>query len=810
MDSHALQVLEFDKVKELLLRFTASTLGQEAVDALRPYTYAKAVREALQETSEMTRLYEAHQEPPLDGVFDVRQPLRQSAVPGAILDPAEIILIGETVTAAGRIRSCLRKTKVDAPHIRIFGDRLIPHPEVEEALKKVFDEQKNIRDTASHHLARVRKAIRLQRDDLIRRLEKLMRGSWKEYLQEPYYTQREGRYVLPVDTHHQGKARGIIHDRSSSGTTVYIEPMELVEDGNRLKELHREEEIEIRKILRELTALIAECHEDLEFNLEIFRHLDLLSAKARFSLIYGLNPPVIRETGALRIFEGRHPLLLAKRGSDGVVPLNLDMPDNVRGLVVTGPNTGGKTVVLKTVGLLVLMAQCGLPIPAKPSSEIPVFESIWADIGDEQSLEQSLSTFSSHMQNIRSLLETANRRSLVLLDELGSGTDPVEGGALSCAILHKIREQGAVFLATTHLQELKLYAYQTPGVVNGAMEFNLQSLEPTYSFSMGLPGQSNAIQIANRLGLPVEVIQWARERVKKMGDSPEDILIQMGEELRHTRSLRQTAEQDCEKALNLKKESERKIEKALAEGREIRLRAERKAQHLIHELERKIQDMEKSEAEFKQEWRDKLASVLKEPSPAKPPVLAIQDLKKELAAVKQNLELAHPKPLEEFMEERQWTWEQLQPGVRVRIAGLSGAAEVLRASQSKKEVEVTISSMNLRVKSDRIAAILGPRLPKMETEGSGVSVERPENVKREIELHGMTVDEMTPLLQQYLDRAFLAGLPSVTIVHGYGMGILRHAVRKMLKENPTVVNFRSGEDYEGGMGVTVAEFRRQD
>lgn len=809
MDAHAIQVLEFEKVKELIQRFVASPLGREAVAELYPLTYIDSIRFAHEETYEMILLCQAKQEPPLDGIYDVREPLNQCSINGAVLDPADIILVGETIIAARRIRHALKKTPVQAPHIKRLGDRLTPNPEIEKALERVFDEQKNIRDSASHPLSRIRKSIRQTRNQIVRQLERLIRGRWRTYLQENYYTHREGRYVLPVDANYQNKVNGIIHDRSSTGTTVYMEPMDIVEDGNRLKDLYRSEEIEIRKILRELTALIADFLPDLIQNLEIFRQLDLLSAKARFAIYYDLNKPVIRDDATLLLKNARHPLLLAKHGKDSIVPLNFELPDNVRGLVITGPNTGGKTVVLKTVGLLVLMVQSGIPVSADPTSEFPVFQSIWADIGDEQSLEQSLSTFSSHMKNIRYVLENADAHSLVLLDELGSGTDPVEGGALSCSILERLYELGGTFLVTTHLQDLKLYSYQTEGIINGAMEFDLKTLEPTYEFSIGLPGQSNAIQIANRLGLPPSVIHQARERLQKSGESPDELLIKLGQELRTAQSLRYRVEQDLSKAQNLKIDSEQRLAKAKREAKEIITRAERNAQNLLHELERKVKALEESEKSFKKEWQEKLASIIEpEKSPGHSSSSTLASLKKELSQAKKEMDQARPKQLEEFAERPDWKWDQLKPGVFVRVAGFSQPGEIIRVTKGKNEVEAVISSMKLRLKADRIHAVLSPKPKNLKVIQSDISFDRPESISRQVDVHGMTVDEMTPVLEQYIDRAFLSGLSSATVIHGHGMGILRRAVRKLLTENPVVANVRNGTEFEGGSGVTIAEFRR--
>ncbi len=808
MDSHALLVLEFEKVKELLAQFASSTLGREAIEALSPFTRLEAIRESLAEVTEMARLYEINQAPPLDGLYDVRVPLRKCAISGAVLEAEEIILIGETAAAARRIQARIKDAKADIPRVRRYAARLVPCPELEAALARVFDEQKNIRDTASPALSKIRKSIRIQRSTLVGRLNRLMRGAWKEYLQEFYYTQREGRYVLPVDSRYQSKIPGIIHDRSATGTTVFIEPMEIVEDGNQLKSLFRDEELEIRKILRDLTALIAEHADGLTQNLDVFTQVDFLAAKARFSLRHHMNEPRMVDDGTLDLVNARHPLLVIRHGRDAVVPLHLTLPPEIRGLVITGPNTGGKTVVLKTVGLLALMAQSGLHIPVDATTVMPVYQRIGADIGDEQSLEQNLSTFSSHMGNIRRILEMAEPRTLVLLDELGSGTDPVEGGALSCAVLEQLRERGASFLVSTHLNELKLYAYQTEGVENGSMEFDPHTLQPTFHFQPGLPGKSNAIQIADRLGLPAPVIQRARATVERHGDAPEELLTRLGDELRAAQESREKQEEELAQAARWREEAQKRYEKARREAQDVVQRSERKAQNLIHELERRLEDLDRQEKEFREQWKAKLAGMLdKTRAPAAPPDATLNDLRETLQLARMELEDAKPRFEDSFTERKEWTWDQLQPGARVRVQGLSGPGTVRKTWPQKMEVEIQINSMNLRVKSSRVLSLLQAKPAAPEPVSTGVQVERPEHVESRVDILGMTVDEMTPVVLRYLDQAFRSGLPSVTIVHGHGTGTLRQAVRHLLRDNPVVQGYEGGTDYEGGSGVTVVKFK---
>jgi DNA mismatch repair protein MutS2 len=817
MDQHALQVLEFDKVKNLVRHFACSTLGKEAIDALQPFTHIEGARYALKETSEMVRLYTAKQVPPLNGIYDIRPIVKKSVIPGAVLDTAEIVLVGETITAAARIQSSLSRCEVDVPLLKKYGARLSYHADLEKAINHVFDAQKNIRDDASKDLFRLRQAIRQQRTSIIRRLESLIRGGWKEYVQETFYTNRSDRYVIPVDAKYQNRVKGIIHDRSSTGTTVYIEPIELVEDGNHLKNLHRDEEMEIRKILQELTVKIAAKADEFFQNLDVFQMFDFLSAKARYSLQYRMEEPELSVDGYLKLSKGRHPLLLEKHGKENVVPLSMELDTTTHGLLISGPNTGGKTVVIKTLGLLVLMAQSGLHIPASGQSQLPVYTYIGADIGDEQSLEQSLSTFSSHMMNICSILENADEHALVLIDELGSGTDPVEGGALSCAIIEQLYKQKATFVITTHLQELKMFAYQNEGIENGSMEFDMSSLQPTFLFRMGLPGQSNAIQIANRLGLPPEIIQAAQARVKQGGDSPEDMLTRIGAELRSAESLRKKAQDQYSKAKQQFNENKQYQKKAEAKAQDIIQRAERKSQQLVSEMERRVKEMEKREQHFLQEWKtrlDFLVQQVAQNATASAPTIApaqastFADIKKDIQQTKKQLKQqrvpSRPKDVSPPRKVKPWNPHRFTPGTRVKLDTLTDTAVITKVWEHKRELEVNASSMVVKVKFDNVVEILGDRPPKKIKYEASIKVERPEFMHNTCDVHGLTVEEMTPIVEKYLDDAFLHGQPYVYIVHGHGKGILRNAVHNMLRKHPIVKSYKLGDEYEGGTGVTVA------
>lgn len=808
MDQHALNVLEYPKIQQYLREYAVSSLGKKAVDELQPLIYEHAIQEALAETSEMARLYEMNQGPPLDGIYDVTEPVTRSQTGGTILEPAEAYLVGETIYAARRLRDALRAVKQPVQRVMRYTERLAVLPEIEEALERIFDRHNEVRDAATKTLSRIRRDIRQLRGNIVSRLERMIRGKYADYLQENYYTFREGRYVLPVDARYQSKVQGIVHDRSATSTTVYIEPMAIISDGNRLKDLQRDEAIEIRHILRGLTETIGQYASEILENLEIFRHIDLLSAKARFALKYEMKAPTVSEQNHLSIQQGYHPLLLIRSGREKVVPLNLEMKQDRHGLVVTGPNTGGKTVVLKTVGLITVMAQSGLMVPASAQTMLPVFRNIGADIGDEQSLEQSLSTFSSHMQNIRHILEQADAHTLVLLDELGSGTDPREGGSLSCAILQHLDSVRSTFLVTTHLQDVKIYAHATEGLVNGAMEFDVQNLSPTFRFRMGLPGQSNAIRIAERLEMPPAVIQQAEKNLGERDESPEDLLARLGNEVKEAERARQRSEAELEQALQMQQDAEHRLERARKEAQNVIQRAERKAQYLIQEFERRLKDLEKQEKEFKRQWQEKLDALLKQSKSQEPPESTLSGLRKGLESAKQQLSGTEPQtPQQPKYQRKPWRWDQIQEGARIRIAGLSEMGRVTRVWPQKKEVEVQVSAMTLRVKESQILAVMGAQKEPAELHPPSVQVERPSgDVSSSVDIHGMTVEEMIPIVQRFLDQAYRRDLPSVTIVHGFGSGTLRREVRRLLSTLPFVHSFQNGMEFEGGAGVTVVNF----
>ncbi len=807
MDEHTLEILEFNKIRSRLEALASTDLGKRLTTEVRPGEDLDSVRYELLETSEMRALWEVNREPPLDGVKDLSEPVRRSRVPGALLLPEELLDIASTLEAVERVQKSLREARDRAEHVSHYGARLVPQPDLATRIHTIIDEFGQVRDGASPQLNRLRRDTRELRAGIVRRLEKLLRGAFKEYVVEQLYTLREDRYVLPVDTRYKNKVNGILHDRSASGSTVYIEPMAIVQDGNRLKDLRREDEIEARRILREVTEQVGVAADDLDSNQEIFAQIDFLGAKARFSILQKMSAPKLERGGQMKLLDARHPLLISHLGLEESVPLNLELDPEARGLVLSGPNAGGKTVVLKSIGLLCLMAQSGLHIPVKEGTVLPWFDDIGADIGDEQSLEQNLSTFSAHMTRIRDLLQRSKRGTLVLLDELGSGTDPAEGGALATAILEALVESEARFVATTHLDAVKVFAHGCPNTENAAMDFNEETLNPTYLCTLGLPGHSNAVQIARRLGLPALVVERARLYTEDEATRPEELLNQLSREIQETENQRAMAVAEHAKSARLREECKRQLQKAQNQARDTIERAQRKAQGLMQELDRRLDSLEDEERAFRATWKERLdelaAESLKQPEPQS----ALTTMRKGLDKVRDALEEEPEEPETPQASGTDVPPEKLQPGVMVHVMGMTSPGEVKSYNRNRDEIEISVNGLSVRVGRKRVDRIVPQKKKKKEDTAAQVSYGSGTDVPMSIDIHGMTMEDSEPIVQRYLDQAFTAGHPYATVCHGGGFGVLRKMVRSMAPKLSYVLSFRNGTDYEGGNGVTVINFR---
>ncbi len=803
MENHTLHVLEFAKIKALLGRYLMTGPGRELLEELRPYRDLAEARQAMRLTSEARRAADQLLEAPLDPVHDLRPLLAQAMPEGAYLDPRQLLQVRDTLHTMARAAGFLRTLPGAFDLLRQWGGEIEPQVELEEQIEQTIDDEAIVRDNASRQLKSIRGSIREVQDWITRRLNRMLRrDNVRQYLQEPYYTLREDRHVLPVQSKYKSRIKGIVHDCSDSGTTTFIEPLEVVEQGNRLRELKAEEELEIRKVLRQLTALVRKAAAPISKNQEILARLDFAFAKGKFSLALGMMEPELSTWGSLILRRARHPLLVESL-RDQVIPLDVELGEKSRTLVITGPNTGGKTVVLKTIGILCLMAAAGMHVPAGDGTRIVLYRKVFADIGDEQSLEQSLSTFSSHINQISRFLNECGDGVLVLIDELGTGTDPVEGGALGVEILRRLHERGAHTMVTTHLNELKVFAYETPDVENAAMAFDQETLRPAYRLSTGAPGSSYALEIAARLGMPSELIEQARRRLAGEKEDAATLLERLSEDLRQADQERRAARADYDKAQSLRLQVAERLDRLQREKDQILERSRHEARQKLETLQQQIREARhRLEEILGQAEAAALAEKVKE---SEKDLDRLRD--EQLAMAKKAQKVFRPPreaPRYEAVE-----LSQLRPGQTIRIQGFTLPGILLALDDKKKEAEVQVQSVHVRVPLGRILGIVKeeekPPLRPVPT----VTIEASSNddLPHSIDIHGMTQDEAYPVLEKYIDAANLAGWPQVYIIHGHGMGVLRRMVQRLLEKHPLVHSYRAGDYMEGGTGVTVAILR---
>lgn len=773
-----LETLEFVKIREMLAARCETPLGVELALNLRPATDPEVVRAWQEETAEAEKVLR-QSAPPLSSVRDLR-PLLERARAGGRLSGLELGHIGAVLAAVRAFSRFSGRLGSEFPRWKEIAKDLTPMPDLEEALSRSIGPDGSVLDSASPALARIRQERRVQEARLKEKLEGFLRDpAWQNLLQDLVITQRNNRYVLLVKQEHRHRFPGIVHGQSASGATLFIEPLPVVELNNRLRLLEDQEEEEVIRILTHLTEEVARRREPLCRSLEALGRLDFLLAKARLAADQEAVAPAFNPDGRIRLRAARHPLLPREK----VVPVDVELGTEFDILVVTGPNTGGKTVSLKTVGLLVLMAQAGLFLPAGYGSEVSVFAGVYADIGDEQSIEQSLSTFSSHMKNIASFLRELELPALVLLDEIGAGTDPAEGAALAQGILEYLRERGAKAMVTTHLGELKLYAHRTPRAANAAVEFDSVRLLPTYRLLLGLPGRSNALEIAETLGCPKPVVEKAREMLGRDHKELGSLLAELERETREYRRLRE--------------EAARKLEELAKEAEALRRRAEeeeRKRERLLLEARQEARSLvRRAQAEVKAIVRELRARLDEEGRRAADRVAqkAQEELRRLVPEAEEPVQVANA-PMA-TAEPGQWVW----------VPRLGQQGQIL-ALHGNREAEVLVGSMKLRLPTAELEALAepGPERKAAKTAGS-VFVQADTQISPSIMVRGLTAEEAVARVDKYLDEAVLAGLSTVVVIHGKGEGILRRVIHEYLKNHPRVKDYRLGNPGEGGAGVTV-------
>lgn len=797
VDEHTLGVLEFDKIREMLSKLCLSEMGKELALSIFPTKDKEIAEKEIRQTTELKEMLTFEETFPLSSMEDVRHSLRKAETEGTFVDPRELLNLAETLTISKSLIEFLKNKKQKYVHISALVADLRSFDELLYSIKSSVDPSGEIRDSASGRLSDVRHQTKTLRNRILDKLEAML-GARKSKgpRQDDIITMRDARYVLPMDESEFFQSRGIIHDRSRSGATVFVEPLAVVGMNNQLKELSLEEEAEIERILRQITSMIRAELKDLDVMVRILQELDFIHAKAQLSFRYDGNPPLLNEQGCINLVEARHPLLQLPRGEEvvsrteppkagAVVPLSLTLGRDHTCLIITGPNAGGKTVALKTAGLLTLMALAGLHIPAKPYSEISVFKRVYADIGDEQSIEMSLSTFSSHVLHIKEAVVNADSESLILLDELGGGTDPKEGVALGEAIIGELIRKRARTIITTHHGELKTLVQEYPEVRNASMEFDKETLTPTFRFRMGYPGSSYAIQIAQRLGMPEEVIQKAQE---VLGTEERDLgalLESLEKDLSKVRENRQALEEQkkvTQELMNLYQDRMKKLDQR---EKELKTTALRESKLMVEttrvELERLVAQIRKTQAQ--------------------------KEAVKEVHRVVEEKKTSLDKELEKFEEKVTKKLGIVKQGDSVWIEPLGIRGEVVSKDEQSKKFKVLVGSVTYDVEEEKLTIIEEGEKVEAKSEYVSTSSYSIPQVSPEIDLRGLLAEEAFEIVDKYLDHAFLAGLTSVWVIHGKGTGALRKKIGEFLGHHHRVESTRLGEWNEGGAGVTIVKLK---
>ena len=792
MNKKALKTLEYDKIIDLLAARATSPLGAELCRSLTPLEDLETIRRRQQETGDaLSRLFQKGSIS-FGSARDLKPSLGRLAL-GSSLNQSELLAIAGLLENTARVKSYGRRERADAPadSLEELFDLLEPLTPLSAEIRRCILSEEEISDDASPALRHVRRSIRLNGERIHSQLNSLMNGSLRTYLQDAVITMRSGRYCLPVKSEYRSQVPGMIHDQSSTGATVFIEPMAVVKLNNEIRELELQEEKEIEAVLASLSASAAEHLEALQYNLENMAELDFIFARASLAMDMNATKPEFNEAGRIHLRQARHPLIPKKQ----VVPIDLSLGETFDLLIVTGPNTGGKTVSLKTMGLLTLMGQSGLHIPALDRSQLALFHQVYADIGDEQSIEQSLSTFSSHMTNTVSFLEKADSRSLVLFDELGAGTDPTEGAALAIAILSFLHRQGIRTMATTHYSELKLFALSTEGVENACCEFDVETLRPTYRLLIGVPGKSNAFAISAKLGLPEFIIQEAKEQLSEQDESFEDVLT--------------TLEQN---------------RVALENEKEELARYRQEVERLKNELNSRQQKLDSQRESILREASEKAHAILKEAKDYADQTMrdfqkfgkagiSVKEMEKRRSELRGKMSKAAEKLAMKTPEKKAGTLKpsDLHIGDSVKVLSMNLKGTVSTKPDSKGYLFVQMGIIRSKVHLSDLQLIDEPVITGgglSRTSSGKIRMSKSASVSTEITLLGKTVDEAVAELDKYLDDAYLAHIPSVRIVHGKGTGALRKGIHSYLRRQKIVQDFHLAEFGEGDAGVTIVTFKK--
>ena len=785
MKEKTLRVLEFNKVKDKLKTYAITESGKRLVEQLTPYKSIYEVKNKLEESNEALDILIRKGAPPFEGLFDTREALERAGK-GGVLTAGQLLRVGGMLRCSRRFKEYIERKddEVSYKHLEDLAFVLTPLKKLESDIENAIVSEEEISDKASGTLYGIRRSLKEKNSSVREKINSIVRSNSK-YLQDSLYTMRGDRYVIPVKAEYKGAVPGLVHDQSSTGATLFIEPMSLVNLNNEIKELMLKEKAEIERILSELSAKVYENFEEAKNNYKILTELDFIFAKGKYASKLNAVIPAVRDDRSFDIIGGKHPLIDPKV----VVPSDIYLGEEFTTLMITGPNTGGKTVTLKTVGLLHLMALSGLLIPARDGSAVAFFNEIFADIGDEQSIEQSLSTFSSHMTNIVSILEEADKDSLVLFDELGSGTDPTEGAALAVAVIETLKNRGARLIATTHYSELKGYALRTVGVENSSVEFDVETLKPTYRLLIGIPGKSNAFEISKRLGLGEDVIVKAKDYMSKENLQFEDLIRDLQE-----KSI--IANKDAREAKRIKEEAE-----------DLKKKYEEKLQKLDKVRDKAYDEARREAKEIISKAKDEADEIVK----------AMRELEKMgIAEGGRNRLEAERRKLKESLEEKEAAMvtvrenngeplKKVTLGMEAFLPSLNQRVIVISMPDNKGEVQVEAGIMKINVKLKDLRKVeVTPAKKEKKKRELKLNLK---SVESRIDLRGMDAEEACYRTDKYLDEAYMANLGEVTVVHGKGTGVLRKAINDMLKRHPHVKSYRLGVYGEGGDGVTIVELK---
>jgi DNA mismatch repair protein MutS2 len=795
LDEHTFSVLEFSKIKKQVKESMNTATGELIAETIKPKTDLEQILIAQRETTEMREIILYEGIPPFARLEDISNEIKKSAVKGAILDTIKILKILKVLKTLRLVKKFLLKTEKKYPLIKEKTEKIQTFTELEEKITQCIGEDGIILDRASPDLKKIRREIIKEEQTIKNKLETIIRSSqFSTIIQEPIITIRQNRYVIPIKQEKRIKFPGIVHDKSDSGATLFVEPIEVVELNNTLRQLIKDEEREILKILQKLTALVGEKALEINDSVLILGKIDFIYARAVLANNMKAVEPKLNQNGFVNLIQARHPLL-----KNSVVPINIRLGKDFDILLITGPNTGGKTVTLKTVGILTLMAQCGLHIPAAEGSEIAVFKKIFCDIGDEQSIEQNLSTFSSHMKYIVQILSWTDSNSLILLDELGAGTDPTEGAALGMAVLDFLRKEKSKVIATTHHDTLKTYAYLTEGVNNARVEFDEKTLKPTFQISIGLPGKSCAFIIARSLGLAPEVILRAQSFLSQEKIKADSLIEKIEQDKKLIEKEKDLIKITREESFEIKDRLKKELNKTEEDKNEIILRAYQEAENILKETQNRAEKIiEKMNKKRTMNTQSK------------------DYLLKEMQVINQEIkdEIAKIKPEEELIKN-----QNIRIGDYVLIKNLNKKGIVLSIKSEKCKVQV--DNMKMLVSTFNIEKIDKPyeieinkniikkknTITKELINRDNLYLTKMKTFKNKIFLRRFRVEEARLMLEKYLDDAYLLGVSPVYVIHGRGKGVLREEVKKLLDRTPNIKSFRSGDASEGGIGVTVVYFK---